>query len=73
MAGDKYKTKEDEFTLGVAADPIVQYMSVDQLKKAIEQIRRQMEKASKELDFQNAAELRDEMFALKGKLAEKDK
>jgi excinuclease ABC subunit B len=73
VAGDKYKTKEDEFTLGVAADPIVQYMSVDQLKKAIEQIRRQMEKAAKELDFQNAAELRDEMFALKGKLAEKEK
>ena len=73
VAGDKYKTKEDEFTLGVAADPVVQYMSAEQLKKAIEQIRRQMEKAAKELDFQNAAELRDEMFALRGMLAEKEK
>jgi len=73
VAGNKYKTKEDEFTLGVAADPVVQYMSAEQLKKAIEQIRRQMEKAAKELDFQNAAELRDEMFALRGMLAEKEK
>lgn len=68
-----YKDKSETVKLGVAADPVVQYMNAPQLEKTIEQCRRQMEKAAKELDFQQAAELRDEMFALKEKLAEKVK
>jgi excinuclease ABC subunit B len=66
-----YKTQHEEVQLGIAADPIVQYMSKEQLQKTIEQTKRQMEKASKELDFMLAASLRDEMFALQQKLAEK--
>ncbi len=48
----------------LAADPVVQYMSLEQLEKSILYTRKQMEKAAKELDFVEAARLRDELFAL---------
>jgi excinuclease ABC subunit B len=74
VKGDRYKTKdEEEMALGVAADPIVQYMTAEQLEKAASRTKRQMEKAAKELDFMLAAQLRDEYFALKEKIAEKKK
>ncbi len=47
----------------VAADPVVQYMNREQLQKAADQARRNMEKAAKELDFINAARYRDEYYA----------
>ncbi len=50
--------------LPLAADPVVQYMSLEQLEKSIVHTRKQMEKAAKELDFIEAARLRDELFAL---------
>jgi excinuclease ABC subunit B len=55
----------------VAADPVVQYMSIDGLEKAIEKTRKQMKAAAKELDFIEAARLRDEMFAYERLLNEK--
>lgn len=61
----------EHMEMGVAADPIVEYMSKDQLQKTIDQTRREMEKAAKELDFMRAAQLRDEMFALQEKLKTK--
>ena len=51
--------------INVAADPIVQYMSKDQLEKNILKTKKAMEAAAKELDFMEAARLRDEMYALK--------
>lgn len=48
----------------IAADPIVQYMSKPELKKAIDNTKKQMMVAAKEMDFLTAAKLRDEMFAL---------
>jgi len=51
----------------VAADPVVQYMDYGQLDKLILKTRKAMEKAAKELDFIEAARLRDEMFALQDK------
>lgn len=48
----------------LAADPVIQYMNKDQLQKSINQTRKAMEKAAKELDFIEAARKRDEMFAL---------
>lgn len=50
--------------VSIAADPIVQYMSKTELKKAIDQSRKDMQKAAKDTDFLLAARLRDEMFAL---------
>ena len=56
----------------IAADPVMKYMDVTQLEKSIKHTRKQMEKAAKELDFVEAARLRDEMYALQ-KLMENKK
>jgi excinuclease ABC subunit B len=48
----------------IAADPVVQYMTPAALEKAIANTKKGMEKASKELDFIEAARLRDEMYRL---------
>ncbi len=48
----------------IAADPVIRYMNAEALQKAIEQARRNMEKAASELDFIEAARYRDEMAAL---------
>lgn len=58
-----YRQLTDE-ELSVAADPIVQYMTKEQLLKNIKFTRKQMEKAAKELNFMEAARLRDELYAL---------
>jgi len=50
--------------VNVAADPVVMYMNKDQLQKAISNTKRKMEKSAKELDFIEAARLRDEMYDL---------
>lgn len=55
----------------IAADPVVQYMSIDGLEKAIDKTQKQMKAAAKELDFIEAARLRDEMFALQNILQER--
>lgn len=53
---------------GMAADPVIQYMTRDQLAQTIQKLKKDMEKAAKELDFIEAARLRDEMFLLEKKL-----
>ena len=55
----------------IAADPIVDYMSREQLEKTIKATENKMKKAAKDLDFITAAQFRDELFALKKKLKEK--
>ncbi|MES2780485.1 MAG: excinuclease ABC subunit UvrB [Bacteroidota bacterium] len=54
--------------VSIAADPIVQYMSKPQLQKTIDETQKRMMKASKEMDFMEAARLRDELFALQKKM-----
>lgn len=61
---------EPEPSMAVLNDPVVQYMSKPQLKKAIDKVRRDMEKAAKDLDFLQAAKLRDELFALEKVMGE---
>ena len=46
------------------ADPLLQYMSKKELGKQLESVRKEMEKAARELDFPLAAKLRDEMNAI---------
>ena len=48
----------------VAAEEQLEYKTIPQLEKAIAEIRKKMEKAARDLDFMEAARLRDEMFAL---------
>ena len=59
----KYYTEPQEIQM--AADPVVAYMTKDELAKQIKKVQTDMEKAAKELDFIAAARLRDEMLALK--------
>lgn len=54
-----------------AADPIVQYMSKDQLKRSIERTRKLMQDAAKNLDFIEAAQYRDELIKLEDMLKNK--
>ena len=54
----------------VAADPLVQYLSKDKLEKLIGQTQKNMERAAKELNFMEAARLRDEWQGLKNRLEE---
>ena len=48
----------------IACDPIVEYMSVQQLEKSIERTRQLMQKAAEKMEFIEAAQYRDEMFRL---------
>jgi excinuclease ABC subunit B len=54
----------------IAADPVVQYLGKEKLEKLIAQTQKQMEKAAKELNFMEAARLRDEWMAFKNRLAQ---
>ena len=58
-----YASKDSDYS--VAADPVIQYMDKGQLQKAINKSKKDMEKAAKDLNFSEAARLRDEMFDLK--------
>lgn len=55
----------------LAADPIIRYMSKSDLKKSIDETRKSMLQAAKDMDFLLAAKLRDEMYALETILKEK--
>lgn len=61
---------ENEST-GIAADPVMMYMSKPQLQKAITQIKSQMQKAVKALDFMEAARLRDNIYEMEAILKDK--
>ncbi len=52
----------------IAADPVVQYMNKDQLQKLADKLKKDMEKAAKDMDFMEAARLRDEFFEIMDKL-----
>jgi excinuclease ABC subunit B len=65
----KAYVETDMMTL--AADPIVQYMTKADLKKSIENTKKDMLAAAKNMDFLGAAKLRDEMFALEKMMEEK--
>jgi excinuclease ABC subunit B len=48
----------------VLQDPVIRSMSRTQVEKAVEQAKRNMQKAASDLDFMAAAKYRDEMWAL---------
>ncbi|MCL2028550.1 MAG: excinuclease ABC subunit UvrB [Bacteroidales bacterium] len=61
-----YFIENQEFN--IAADPVVQYMTKDQLRRSIQNTRKQMEAAVKEFDFKAAARFRDEITELEKRL-----
>ena len=54
----------------IAADPVVQYMGKTDLQKLMAETQRKMEAAAKDLDFLEAARLRDELLQLKARVQE---
>lgn len=65
----KFYVENEETTL--AADPVVAYLSKDELQKMADRTRKAMEKAAKELEFMEAAKLRDEYMAIQKLIEEK--
>jgi excinuclease ABC subunit B len=63
---------DESIESAIACDPIVEYMSAEQLKKSIERTRRLMEKAAEKMEFIEAAQYRDEMFKLQEILKSKE-
>ena len=55
-------------TVTIAAEDRELYKTIPQMEKGISQIKRQMEKAARDLDFMEAAKLRDEMFKMQKEL-----
>ena len=51
-----------------AAEDETEYTTIPQLEKAISRTKKEMEKAARDMDFMEAARLRDEMFAMQKKL-----
>ncbi len=65
----RYYIEDEEKSL--AADPVVAYLGIEELKKMVERTRKSMEKAAKELEFIEAARLRDEYLALQKLIEER--
>ncbi len=65
-----YAIAPDEDLVTVAAEEQAEYKTIPQMEKAISKIKKEMEKAARDLDFMEAARLRDEMFLLQKKLEE---
>ena len=63
--------KDCDTTVAIACDPIVEYMSCEQLEKSIARTRRLMEEAASKMEFIEAAQYRDEMFKLQELLKDK--
>lgn len=70
---DPYAIAPDEDMIFVAAEEQAEYKTIPQMEKALLKIKKEMEKAARDLDFMEAARLRDEMFILKKQLDEMKK
>lgn len=59
---------DEDLVVHVAAEEPAVYQTIPQLEKAIGKTKKEMEKAARDLDFMEAARLRDEMFGMQKKL-----
>lgn len=71
QAGETRAYVEPEHTVDQVAEPTLELMAPEQLRKAIDSTRRQMQEAARKLDFVEAAHLRDEMLRMMAALDEK--
>ena len=65
----RYYLEDEEKSL--AADPVTAYLTKDELIKMADRTRKSMEKAAKELEFMEAARLRDEYLAIQKLIEQK--
>ncbi len=70
-ASSHVEYSKDTSTPQIANDPIIKYMNKNELDRVIKATKKKMEMAAKELDFMEAARLRDELIELM-KLAVKE-
>ncbi|MCB0553670.1 MAG: excinuclease ABC subunit UvrB [Phaeodactylibacter sp.] len=70
IRGNKQRAYVEPDEPSLAADPIMGYLSREQIERMIQETEDKMKKAAKELDFISAAQFRDELFALKKKWRE---
>ena len=68
-----YAIAPDEDLVTVAAEEQAEYKTIPQMEKALSKIKKEMERAARDLDFMEAARLRDEMFSIQKKLEEMKK
>lgn len=65
LASIRKKEDKVDYSFSKVAEPILKYMSLDQKKDLIEQMTTEMKQAAKDLDFERAAFLRNEINRLK--------
>ena len=65
-----YALQPDEDLVTIAAQEQDTYNTIPKMEKAIAKTKKEMEKAARDLDFMEAARLRDEMFQMQKKLEE---
>ena len=63
-ASKPYAMGPDDELINAAAEDQAEYKTIPQMEKAIGRIKKDMEKAARDLDFMEAARLRDEMFKM---------
>jgi excinuclease ABC subunit B len=68
-----YAIPPDGELVNIAAEDQEVYKTIPQMEKAIAQTKKQMEKAARDMDFMEAARLRDEMFRMQKELEEMNK
>jgi excinuclease ABC subunit B len=64
IADVRKKEEKEDYGFAKVAEPVLKYMDTDQKKDLIEQLREQMHQAAKDLEFEKAASLRDEIAKL---------
>lgn len=64
----KRADREKAETLSIVEEPMFKYMSEDQKRDLLDTMKREMKEAAAELNFERAAELRDEIGRLEGAL-----
>ncbi|MFV0417448.1 MAG: excinuclease ABC subunit UvrB [Dysgonomonas sp.] len=67
------KTYTQDTSLAIASEDQIQYMSKDELTKAIAKAKKQMTAAAKKLEFLEAAQYRDHLIRLEDELKSKNK
>jgi excinuclease ABC subunit B len=65
---NKYAIPNEQSLITIAAEEQEEYKTIPKLEKAISKVKKEMEKAARDLDFMQAAKLRDEMFKMQQEL-----
>lgn len=65
-----YAISPDEDIVTMVAEEQETYQTIPQMEKAIAKVKKEMEKAARDLDFMEAARLRDNMFSMQKRLEE---